>query len=191
MAANRANTGVRRSTLPYNRPAYAYGGRNYYSRYGYGYHAFQPYRWGSGWLPWGGVVAGLATTAAVVAIADDDDENDDDYYYDQGVYYAPSDGGYTVVQAPIGAVVDEIPSGYETVGGEGISNSYYYGGAYYEKTGSGYQVVQPMAGSLVEHVPQGAEEVQIGDMKYLKYGETYYQPVVIDGKNMYEVVLVE
>jgi hypothetical protein len=95
------------------------------------------------------------------------------------------------VQAPVGASIDDLPSGYETVGGEVITNNYYYGGAYYEKSSDGYTVVQPTAGSLVEHVPEGAEEVQVGDMKLLKYGETYYQPVIVDGKEMYEVMLVE
>ena len=68
------------------------------------------------------------------------------------------------------------------------TNNYYYGGAYYEKSKEGYTVVPPTSGTVVEHLPEGAEEVKLGEVTYVKYGETYYQPVEVDGKNMYEVV---
>ncbi|WP_211345593.1 DUF6515 family protein [Paraflavitalea soli] len=69
--------------------------------------------------------------------------------------------------------------------------SYYYGGAYYEKSGSGYKAVAPPAGAVVDNLPAGGEEVKIGDQTYVKVGETYYQPVQVDGKNKYEVSQVE
>ncbi len=43
----------------------------------------------------------------------------------------------------------------------------------------------------MEKLSEGGGEVKIGDVSYVKYGETYYQPIVQDGKNMYEVVNVE
>jgi hypothetical protein len=40
-------------------------------------------------------------------------------------------------------------------------------------------------------LPEGGEEVKLGDVTYVKVGETYYQPIQKNGKNMYEVVDVE
>jgi hypothetical protein len=71
------------------------------------------------------------------------------------------------------------------------TNNYYYGGTYYEKSSSGYTVVAPTAGTIVESLPDGGTEVKIGDVTYVKIGETYYQPIQKSGKNVYEVVLVE
>jgi hypothetical protein len=51
--------------------------------------------------------------------------------------------------------------------------------------------VPPTAGTVVENLPEGGEEVKIGDVTYVKYGDVYYQPIVQNGENMYEVVDVE
>lgn len=114
-----------------------------------------------------------------------------DYYYDQGVFYIKSDGGYTVVAAPVGATIKTLPKGYETVKLDDGTTNYYYGGAFYEKSSGGYTVVPPTAGTFVEHLSDGGEEVTMGDVKYMKLGETYYQPVQEGGKNGYEVANVE
>lgn len=71
------------------------------------------------------------------------------------------------------------------------TTNYYYGGSYYEKGDGKYTVVAPIAGAVVEHLPEGGQEVKIGDQTYVKVGETYYQPLHIDGKDKYEVVQVE
>ncbi len=113
------------------------------------------------------------------------------FYYDQGVYYVKGDGGYTVVSAPVGAKIKTLPTGYETVTIEGGATNYYYGGVFYEKTSSGYTVVPPTAGTTVEHVSDGAEEVKLGDITYVKLGDTYFQPSKVDGKDVYEVADVE
>jgi hypothetical protein len=49
-------------------------------------------------------------------------------------------------------------------------------------------VVPPTAGTIVENLPEGAEEVRMGEQTYVQYGDTYYQPVRVDGKDKYEVV---
>jgi Family of unknown function (DUF6515) len=116
---------------------------------------------------------------------------EDEYWYDEGTYYIKSDGGYTVVAAPLGAKIKTLPSGYETITLEDNTKNYYYGGTFYEKSSTGYTVVAPIAGSVVEHVSEGAEEVKMGDITYLKMGETYYQPIQENGKDMYEVADVE
>jgi len=71
------------------------------------------------------------------------------------------------------------------------ANTYYYGGTYYNKTAAGYTVAAPTAGTIVENLPEGGEEVTMGDRKYVKIGETYYQPIEKDGKQMYEVVQIK
>jgi hypothetical protein len=62
----------------------------------------------------------------------------------------PSNGGYAVVAAPVGATVQTIPSSAQTVVVNETTNNYYYGGTYYEKGGEGYTVVPPTAGCVVD-----------------------------------------
>lgn len=176
---------VRVNTRPYNRPPYRYGGRSYYSYHPYHYHSYRPFYWGPVYHPWGFFIASLATTAIIISV-----ENQK-YHYDQGVYYVQSGSGYTVVQAPVGATITTLPPNSQTVVVNETTNNYYYGGTYYEKSGSEYTVVAPTAGTLVENLPDGGEEIKIGDVTYVKVGDTYYQPVQQNGKNMYEVVEVK
>ncbi|OQP52343.1 hypothetical protein A4D02_24440 [Niastella koreensis] len=103
---NNRNTVVRTNNIAtYRRPPYVYSGARYYCYHPYIYHPYRPFYWGAAWHPWGFFVATLAVTAIVVSV-----ENEK-YHYDQGVWYAQSGGGYTVVQAPVGATVTTIPSG--------------------------------------------------------------------------------
>jgi hypothetical protein len=183
---NNRNTVVQRNNYrPYSRPPYAYGGRRYYCYHPYHYHPYRPFYWGPVWHPWGFFITTLAVTAIVISV------NNQQYHYDQGVYYVQSGTGYTVVQAPVGATITTLPTGSQTVVVNETTNNYYYGGSYYEKSEKGYTVVAPTAGTIVESLPEGGEEVKIGDQTYVKLGETYYQPTIKDGKNVYEVVLIE
>jgi hypothetical protein len=118
---------------------------------------------------------------------------DGEYYYDEGVFYLKEKEGYTVVAAPVGGIVKSIPSGYETIvlDDKSGAKNYYWGGTFYEKVSKGYKVVAPTSGSVVEHLAEGGEEVKMGEVTYVKLGETYYQPIQQNGKNMYEVVNVE
>jgi hypothetical protein len=190
---NRANTGnininnsrnvnvaVRPNPRPYPRPPYVYGGYRYSC-----YHPYTPFFWGPAFHPWGFFVATIAVTAIMIDIASQQ------YYYDQGIYYVQSNGGYTVVQAPPGATVTVLPKETQTVVVNETVNNYYYGGTFYEKSDGGYTVVEPMAGTVVSCLPDGGEEVKVGDITYVKVGNTYYQPIKQDGKDMYEVVDVE
>jgi len=182
---NNRNTVVRHNNRPYGRPPYVYGGFRYNCYHPYHYHPYRPFMWGPMWHPWGFFITTLAATAIIVSV-----ENQQ-YHYDQGVYYIQSDGGYTVVQAPVSATITTLPSNSQTVVVNETTNNYYYGGTYYEKSDGGYTVVPPTAGTVVENLPEGGEEVKIGDVTYVKFGETYYQPFEQDGKNMYEVVQIE
>jgi hypothetical protein len=182
---NNRNTVVRGNSRPYPRPPYAYGGHRYYCYHPYYYHPYHPYYWGPVYHPWGFFVAAIATTAIIISI-----ENQQ-YHYDQGIYYMSSNGGYTVVQAPVGATITTLPENTQTVVVNETTTNYYYGGTYYEKNDKGYEVVPPTAGCVVENLPDGGKEVKIGDVTYTQVGETYYQPIQKDGKNMYEVVEVK
>jgi hypothetical protein len=176
------NTVVRPAPRGYGRAPYAYGGRRYYAHNRYGYHRYRPYAsWGVGFHPFGAFVATVAATAVIVSVANTQ------YRYSQGVWYAPASGGYTVVTAPVGATVAALPPQATVVN----NNNYYYGGAYYEKTGGEYKVVPPQAGTVVDQLPPGGEEVTIGEQKYVKFGDTYYQPFEENGKPKYEVVEVK
>ena len=117
---NNRNTIVRSNHREYHRPPYRYGGRGYYCYRPYYYHPFRPFYWGPVWHPWGFFVASLATTAIIISI-----ENQQ-YHYDQGVYYVQGNGGYTVVQAPVGATIKVLPDGYQTVTVNETTNNYYY-----------------------------------------------------------------
>jgi hypothetical protein len=173
---------VRPPVHPYPRPPYTYGGYRYNAYHPYHYHGYHPYYWGPAYHPWGFFVATIAVTAIIV------NANNQKYYYDQGVYYEKSGSGYTVVQAPDGATIQVLPEGYQTVVVNETTNNYYYGGTYYEKTSDGYTVVPPTAGTVVENLPEGGDEVKVGDKTYVKIGDVYYQPIVVDGENKYEVV---
>jgi hypothetical protein len=179
---NIRNTNVRVNANVYVRPPYRYGGWGFYCYHPYYYHPFRPFYWGPVWHPWGFFITTLAVTAVVVSV------NNQPYYYDQGVYYVESNGGYTVVQAPEGAVIKELPKNTQEVVVNETTNNYYYGGTYYEEAPGGFKVVPPTAGTVVENLPEGAEEVRMGEQTYVQYGDIYYQPVQVDGKNMYEVV---
>jgi hypothetical protein len=149
----------------------------------YSYHPYHPYYWGHNWHPLGYFAASLARDAFLLSIANQQ------YYYDEGVYYQPSAGGYSVVPAPMGATVSSLPPGYETTM-VGNDYYYYYGGAFYIDTGNGYQVVQAPYGAVVTQIPDGAIQQDINGQTYLVYNNTYYQPVSQNGTDAYEVVQV-
>jgi hypothetical protein len=108
------------------------------------------------------------------------------YYYSSGVYYLPasSGSGYTVVEAPPGAAVQELPEQTinvnVTTSGDTVQ---YANGAYYEEKAPkeeggepSYEVVEPPQGATVPYVPEGAVEKKIGDATYFIHGKTYYKP---------------
>jgi hypothetical protein len=149
----------------------------------YAYHPYHPYYWGHNWHPLGYFAASLARDAFLISLANQQ------YYYDEGVYYQPYSGGYSVVPAPFGAVVSFLPPGYETTM-VGNDYYYYYGGTFYINTGNGYQVVPAPIGAVVTQIPDGAVQQDIDGQTYLVYNNTYYQPVSQDGQDAYEVVQV-
>lgn len=58
----------------------------------------------------------VALTAVVInALRSDSASRDREYYYQDGVFYILKNGHYYVIEAPIGALVTEIPADYEEV----------------------------------------------------------------------------
>jgi hypothetical protein len=156
---------------------------HYQPVHAYAYHPYHPYYWGHNWHPLGYFAASLARDAFLLSVANQQ------FYYDEGVYYQPSANGYSVVPAPIGAMVSSLPPGYETTM-VGNDYYYYYGGAFYIDTGNGYQVVQAPYGAVITQIPDGAIQQDINGQTYLVYNNTYYQPVSENGTDAYEVVQV-
>ena len=68
---------------------------------------------------------------------------------------------------------------------------YYYGGVFYIYSQNGYLVVRAPAGALVPNLPDGCEQIQANGIVYLKYYNTFFQPISYNGQNIYEVVEME
>jgi len=147
----------------------------------YTYHPYHPYYWGPRWHPVGFFLSALTANAFRFAIANQY------YYYDDGCYYVPSNGGYAVVPPPIGAVVNYLPDGYETVY-VGNDEYFYYAGAFYVYNGQTYQVVQAPPGAVVSQLPDGAIQQDINGETFLVYNNTYFEPISQDGQDAYQVV---
>jgi hypothetical protein len=147
----------------------------------YQYHPYRPYYWGPHWHPLGFFLSALAADAILFNF------NNQQYYFDDGCFYLPSNGGYSVVPAPVGAVVASLPPGYETCT-VGDQTYEYFGGVFYVYTGQGYQVVVAPPGAVITELPVGAVDQSINGVDLLVYNNTYYQPISQDGQDAYEVV---
>jgi hypothetical protein len=83
---------------------------------------------------------------------------DSRYYYNQGVFYTGGPGAYVVVaQAPVGAVVDAIPAGFEQVEIDGVVY-YRYHDVYYRHAGNRFQVIERPHEHGDEHWRGGGEQ---------------------------------
>ena len=179
-----------------------WGGMRVFAFHSFFWFPFRPFFWGPMWYPWGFYTPMLPPQTQVVNVVNETNITNvtnvtnvnniiNEYHYVDGVFYQKDDEGYVVVPAPIGAEVSRIPDNFERVEVSENEYNFYWGGAYFEETANGFRVVPPVAGTLVENLSEGGEEVKIGDRTLIRFGETYYQPVQVNGKNMYEVVYIE
>ena len=79
------------------------------------------------------------------------------YHYSDGHFYEwRSALGYFLITAPLGAIINSLPNGYNvyTVGG---TPYYYYDGTYYQRVPNGYVVVEQPAGVGVAGVSRPEE----------------------------------
>jgi hypothetical protein len=112
----------------------------------------------------------IGTTAILVDAAND-------VYYDSGIYYESGNGGYTVVEAPVGASVTALPDGFITTP-VGSQVYYYYLGTFYIRDAAtmNYVVVNPPEGAIVPYLPDGYTTVQRNGREYYQFAGTYYLP---------------
>ena len=107
------------------------------------------------------------------------------YYYYDGVFFQPTtESEYTVVAAPVGAVVPQLPEGAEPLV-LGPTTYYYAGGAFYLQQPNGFMIVPAPSGATVTDIPAGATPVTINGVLYLQSGSTYFQPVMQGGVTVY------
>jgi hypothetical protein len=182
------------------RPPFMWGGMGVFAFHPFVFFPLRPMFWGPMWHPWGfhqpmpppqsQVVTTVMNETNITNVTNVTNVVNE-YHYAAGVFWQKDDDGYVVVPAPISAKVKTIPDNYEKVKVGDNEYHYYWGGAFFEKKGDVYEVVPPTAGALVENLSEGGEEVKIGDRVLYRFGETYFQPVQVDGKNMYEIVFIE
>lgn len=148
----------------------------------YYYHPYHPYIWGPHWHPFGFFLPFLPSDAFYFTFSNQP------YYYDDGVYYEPSQGGYTAVSPPSGATVASLPEGAETTQ-VGDDTYYYYGGVFYVYTDQGYQVVTAPVGAVVNELPEGAQQqTDANGQTYFVVNNTAFAPISQDGQDAYEVI---
>jgi hypothetical protein len=187
------------------RPPFMWGGMSVFMFRPFFFFPFAPMFWGPMWHPWGFHAPMPPPQSQVVNVRNETNVFNEtnvtnitnvtnvvnEFQYFEGVFYQKDDEGYVVVPAPLGASVKSIPDNYEKVEVGENEFHYYWGGAFYEKKGNEFIVVAPTAGALVSNISEGGEEVKLGEKVMYRFGETYYMPVQVDGKNMYEIVFLE
>jgi hypothetical protein len=173
---HRPNVGRGGYTGYYGRGAYRGGN---YGRYGYGYggyrggygspyfnRGFYHYRgyYNSYYLPRIGFSIGVLPYGYYPFYW-----GDYQYYYSDGLYYQYNDNQYTVVEPPVGAQVNSLPSKAEaiTINGE----------QYYESNGVYYRAVTKDDGTVVYEVAGKDGELNTGDGG--NGGQEYDQPYQI------------
>ncbi|MCH9812564.1 MAG: hypothetical protein K0U47_01310 [Epsilonproteobacteria bacterium] len=129
------------------------------------------------------------------------------YHYVSGVFYRPYHSGYTVVHAPVGALVYTLPHGYTKVY---INNRHYYhyNDVYYswDRRRKGYCVVDVPStycastasynvphyhyqlGDIAHNLPAGAVRVVIDGRHYWEAEGVYFKSKKRNGRIIYKVV---
>jgi len=133
---------------------------------------------------WAGIYPGMILSALPVGYVQTSVGTTGYYYYD-GVYFRPTtEGTYTVVAPPVGAIVPQLPDGAEAIV---IGQDTYYngGGAFYLQQPTGFAVVQAPVGVTVTGLPLGAAPVVINGATYYVAGSTYFLPVMQAGATVY------
>ena len=92
----------------------------------------------------------------------------------------------------MGAEIEELPEGYETLY-LGETPYYYYHGTYYRyhPDRQVYVVIKVPPGLELRTMPYGYETVMVGGTKHFLYRGVYYRPVMRGGVTVYKVVKVK
>jgi hypothetical protein len=136
------------------------------------------------------------------------------YYYSDGYYYQYDNSGYSIVEPPIGAILDQLPAGAQSIMIDG-EQYYELNGVYYEAVTkndgtTGYQIAgkdgelstragttdnQPVnqqaplhIGDMLDALPPNCSSVKIDGQKYYVSPDgIYYQEDHTSGHKAYRV----
>lgn len=139
--------------------------------------------------------------------------NDDLYYYDDGFFYQYDNDQYTVVEPPVGAEINSLPSDAQSIVINGQQfyelNGVYYepvtkddGSQVYEVAGkdgelntgtNGASSVEPQVGDVVSQLPADCHKITLnGQVFYVSEDGIYYQVVTDNNGNTgYKIVALD
>jgi len=109
------------------------------------------------------------------------------YLYDQGIFWLQQGPQYTVVTAPIGAVVAKLPLGVTRVTSRQAA-AWYLFGTFFAQKGNAFEVIKPSAGTQVFYLPDGYSQEKANGVDVYRFGDTLYRPVIVQGILAYQVV---
>jgi hypothetical protein len=135
------------------------------------------------------------------------------FYYSDGLFYNYENEQYTVVEPPVGASVNKLPSKAQSIVIDG-QQYYEMNGVYYQPitkddgttayevvgkdgvlntNGSGAAAVTPHVGDVTETLPPGCRKVKLnGNTLYVSDDGIYYQETQDqNGKKAYKIVALE
>ena len=135
------------------------------------------------------------------------------YFYSDGFFYTYNDNQYTVVEPPVGAAINALPNGAQSIVIDGQQyyekNGVYYqavtkddGTVVYQVMGkdghlntsaSGVNSVMPRVGDIVSKLPPDCRKVKLsGTTYYVSEDGIYYQEIRDDnGKKAYKIVSID
>jgi hypothetical protein len=220
--------GIRRNTGSFAGRSYAGYGHGYYNHGAYGHGGYghgvygRPYSWGrhggyfyrhgyygSLYYPYLGLDFGYLPYGYYPF-----DWGDEEYYFSNGLYYqSNADNQYTVVEPPVGAAVNTLPSDAQSIVIDGQQyyelNGVYYspitkddGTAAYQiagkdgelnTTSDGTATVVPKVGDIVTQLPPDCRKINLtGQTFYVSEDGIYYQETT-DGNHQkaYKIVALE
>jgi len=109
------------------------------------------------------------------------------YFYDQGIFWLQQGTQYTVVTAPVGAIVDKLPVGVTRVTSQQGAGWYLFG-TFFGQRGSAFEVIKPPAGTQVFYLPDGYSQEKANGVDVYRFGDTLFRPVIIQGILAFQVV---
>jgi len=136
------------------------------------------------------------------------------YFYNDGLFYSYDNSQYTVIEPPVGAQVDKLPSKAESIVIDG-QQYYEYNGVYYQpitkdngqvayevagKDGvlntvgaTGADAVMPKVGDITYDLPEGCKKLKLnGQTLFVSDDGIYYQETTdASGKKAYKITAIE
>jgi hypothetical protein len=133
------------------------------------------------------------------------------YYYSDGLFYTQQDNNYAVVEPPVGASIDKLPSKAQAIAINGMQyyelNGVYYqpvtrddGSLVYQIAGKDGELTTadagaspddlPQVGDLVDNLPEGCKILRLNGQKYYVSQEGYYFQEAVDtnGDKVFKIV---